>query len=118
MLWLNRNKSLTTTTQGDTMKAQHTPNWELETHYDHNNETRLEVYGRPDAYLHKFIARLYPGCRYADDTDRANARLVVAAPELLAMLEAVVKEAQLRRQDQRYEIYEQAQALVAKVKGE
>lgn len=98
---------------------KHTPGpWELETHYDHNNDTHLNLYGHIDTYLHKPIARLYPDCRFADDSDKANAYLIAAAPDLLAALEAVAALDDGMLTTPALQAVHQARAAIAKAKGE
>ena len=101
------------------MNAQHTPNWELETHYNHKDEPHLEVYGRPGAHLRKPIARLYPDCSFADDTDKANARLIAAAPDLLEALRAVWQNFSERKWYEKCpEVHAMMIAAITKAEGE
>lgn len=70
------------TTKTTTKKAAHTPGpWVIAGRAPHDNSIEIKTIN-PSENKRQFIAAVYPKPHY-DDTQEADARLIVAAPDLL-----------------------------------
>ena len=97
------------------MNTQHTPGpWRtvrFASKVDARNHSFGIAYGRSGNRL-----AIVDGEGSASDANAANARLIAAAPDLLAALEAL--EAVLRMSERDIEVFDVALAAIAKAKGE